>query len=81
MIELDVRDMPAPEPMQAALSELFKLEEGNIIHFHHIMVPQMLLPRLNNHFYEIKEEGDDVHLYICHKNDEESIKQIQALIG
>ena len=81
MIELDVRDLPAPEPMQAALSALFKLEEGEIIHFHHIMVPQMLLPRLNNHFFEIVEEGDDVHLYICHKNDETSVKQIQEIIG
>jgi len=81
MIELDVRDLPAPEPMQVALSALFKLEEGEIIHFHHIMVPQMLLPRLNNHFFEIKEVGDDVHLYICHKNDETSVKQIQEIVG
>ena len=81
MIELDVRDLPAPEPMQAALSALFKLEEGEIIHFHHIMVPQMLLPRLNNHFFEIKEEGDDVHLYICHQNDETSISKIKEIIN
>jgi len=81
MIELDVRDMPAPEPMQAALSALFKLQEGEVIHFHHIMVPQMLLPRLNNHFFEIKEEGDDVHLYICHKNDETSINKIKEIIN
>jgi len=81
MIELDVRDMPAPEPMQAALTELFKLEEGEIIHFHHIMVPQMLLPRLNNHFFEIKEDGDDVHLYICHKEDAASIETIKGLVG
>ena len=81
MIELDVRDLPAPEPMQAALSALFKLQEGEIIHFHHIMVPQMLLPRLNEYFYEIKEEGDDVHLYICFKNDETSIAQIKELVN
>ena len=81
MIELDVRDLPAPEPMQVALTALFKLQEGEIIHFHHIMVPQMLLPRLNEHFYEILEDGDDVHLYICHKNDEESISTIKGIIG
>ena len=81
MIELDVRELPAPEPMQTALTALFKLQEGEIIHFHHVMVPQMLLPRLNNHFYEIVEKGDDVHLYICHKNDENSIKQIQEIVG
>lgn len=81
MIELDVRDMPAPEPMQAALTALFKLNAGEIIHFHHVMVPQMLLPRLSNHFYEIKEDGDDVHLYICNKDDEESITKIKDILG
>jgi len=81
MIELDVRDLPAPEPMQVALSALFKLNRGEIIHFHHVMVPQMLLPRLNNHFYEMKEEDEDVHLYICHKDDAQSIAKIKEIVA
>lgn len=80
MIELDVRDLPTPEPMQVALSALFKLEQGEIIHFKHIMVPQLLLPRLNNHFYKMIED-DEVDLYICHKDDEESIMKIEGILG
>lgn len=80
MIELDVRDLPAPEPMQAALTELKFLDYGDIIHFHHVRVPKLLLPRLANHYFALSEV-DDVHLYICCKEDTESIKKITKMIS
>ena len=79
IIELDVRELPAPEPIQEALSALVNLKEGIIIHFWHRMKPEMLMPRLNNYYYEIKEE-DEVHLYICKKDDEASIIEIKAIL-
>ncbi|MDF1880220.1 DUF2249 domain-containing protein [Sulfurimonas sp. MAG313] len=80
IIELDVRDLPSPEPMQAALSALVKLKEGDIIHFHHRIKPDMLLPRLNNYFYEMIED-DEVHIYICKKDDALCQQSIKELIG
>ena len=80
MIELDVRDLPAPEPIQVALSALVKLHVGDIIHFRHRIVPQLLLPRLKTYYYEMIE-GDEVDIYICHADDKDSIEQIKRLIG
>jgi len=80
IIELDVRDLPAPEPIQEALSALVDLKEGVIIHFWHRMTPDMLLPRLLSYYYKMTEE-EDVHLYICHKEDKKSILKINELIG
>lgn len=80
IIELDVRELPAPEPIAEALNALVHLKEGLIIHFWHRMKPEMLMPRLNNYYFEMKEDDDEVHLYICKKDDESSICEIQALI-
>ncbi|PHR57518.1 MAG: hypothetical protein COA44_05605 [Arcobacter sp.] len=79
VIELDVRELPVPEPIAAALSALVHLKEGEIIHFWHRMKPDMLMPRLNDYYFEIKEE-DEVHLYICKKDDEASIATIKAMM-
>jgi len=80
IIELDVRELAAPEPIQEALSALATLKEGVIIHFWHRMTPDMLMPRLSQYYYHM-EENDEVHLYICQKEDEKSIMKISELIG
>ena len=79
LIELDVRFLSAPEPIQEALSALMHLEKGSIIHFWHRMSPDMLFARLNDYYYEMLEE-DEVHLYICHKDDKESILKIKEIL-
>jgi len=79
VIELDVRELSAPEPIQEALSALVNLQVGVIIHFWHRMKPDMLMPRLGSYYYEMKEE-DEIHLYICKKDDEASISKIKELI-
>lgn len=80
MIELDARELPAPEPFQVAIKALMKLQRGEAIHFRHRMVPMLLIPRLNEYFYEMVEE-DEVDIYICHKDDEASIEKIRGLLG
>ena len=80
IIELDVRELSAPEPIQEALSALVQLQEGVIIHFWHRMSPDMLLPRLENYYYEMIE-ADEVHLYICHKEDRDSILRIKDIMA
>ena len=80
MIELDTRELAAPEPFQVALSALVKLERGEIIHFKHRMVPMMLMPRLREYYFEMIED-DEVDIYICHKNDKDSIDKIQGILG
>jgi len=79
IIELDVRELSAPEPIQEALSALVHLKKGVIIHFWHRMRPEMLMPRLEAYHYKIKEE-DEVHLYICQKDDSASIAMIDTLV-
>lgn len=79
VIELDVRELPAPEPIAEVLSALVHLKEGIIIHFWHRMKPDMLMPRLSAYYYEILEE-DEVHLYICKKDDQTSILKIKAML-
>ena len=79
VIELDVRELPAPEPIQEALSALVHLKEGVIIHFWHRMTPDMLMPRLGEYYYEMIEE-DEVHLYICKKDDASCIAQIKTIL-
>ena len=79
IIELDVRELSAPEPIQEALSALVHLQAGMIIHFWHKMKPEMLIPRLSSYYYEMKEE-DEIHLYICKKDDETSISKIKILM-
>lgn len=79
MIKLDARDLPSPEPFQIAVSALSRLEVGEIIHFKHRMVPQLLMPRLSEYYYKMIE-GDEVDIYICHKDDETSIREIERLV-
>ena len=79
MIELDARDLPAPEPFQLGLSALMRLKKGEVIHLRHRMVPMLLIPRLKGYFYTIVEE-DEVDLYICHKDDEDAICEIRETL-
>ena len=80
VLNLDVRELSAPEPIQEALTALKSLQEGNIIHFWHRMVPDMLMPRLKDYYYEMRED-DEVHLYICKKEDEASILKINEILN
>ena len=79
VVDLDVRELSAPEPIQEALTALRHLDRGKIIHFWHRMTPDMLMPRLSPYYYQMSEE-DEIHLYICHKDDEASIIKIKELM-
>ncbi len=64
-IEIDCRELEAPEPLNLVVSKLPLLNETNSIKMLHRLKPQMLLNILNeNNFkYEIIEE--DTMVTIC----------------
>src|SRR5690606_9000415 len=52
-IELDVRALPMPQPMEAILHAIAKLKPNEILHVYHKRVPLHLLEELEGTPYEI----------------------------
>ena len=67
LVEVDVRDLPMPQPMMTILEAIEDLPDGNALFVHHKKVPMFLLPELNEQGmeYRIKELGqNEVQLLI-----------------
>jgi len=58
---LDVSDLAAPEPLEAALEAIQVLDSGDFLHFHHRQFPRLLFEQLQRHGfeYEVRESGDE----------------------
>jgi hypothetical protein len=66
-IELDCRELEAPEPMERVLNNLYKIDEQNYIKMIHRIEPMMLYPVLQNNGYShhtvLKNETVFIYIY------------------
>lgn len=69
MIEIDVRELPMPQPMVRILETLSRIEEGKALFVHHKKVPVFLLPELKERHFEhvLRHVADGVQLIIYRK--------------
>ena len=70
IIELDVRDLPMPQPMEQILETLPELDNGKILYVRHRRVPLHLLEEMENYDFSVKICGvseNDVRLIIHRK--------------
>ena len=70
-LEIDVRDLEMPMPMQNILIGIEKLEKNQALFVHHKRIPQFLLPELKkrNFSYVSKTVNADYTYLIVFKND------------
>jgi uncharacterized protein (DUF2249 family) len=69
-IELDVRALPMPQPMEVILQAATKLKPNEILHVYHKRVPLHLLEELEGTPYEIllcEYADDDIRLLISYE--------------
>ena len=78
VIDIDVRDLPAPEPLEVIVNALGALEMGSYIKMIHRQIPNMLLPILKNNGFKwiIRDLQDEVRVYIYIKTDKEIEKEL-----
>jgi len=78
-IYLDVRDLPAPEPLEAVVNALGEVDTGVYIKMHHRQRPNMLFPILKKNGFDfcIKERDDEVYIFIYLKSDRDLKKEIE----
>jgi len=69
LVEIDVRDLEMPLPMQNILLGIDKLSDGEALFVHHKRIPQFLLPELKkrNWQYIAKEINPDYTYLIVYK--------------
>lgn len=70
-VEIDVRDLPMPQPMMTILEALEKLKDGQALFVQHKKMPLFLLPELKERGYEyrIKEVADHHVQLLIFKNE------------
>ncbi len=80
-IHVDTRELPAPEPMETILRHLGDIRPGIYLEMRHRMRPQVLLNILkNNGFdYRIRENGEDIFVYIFRADDERTRQNVGVL--
>jgi len=64
-IEIDCRELEAPEPLNLVVSKLPLLNETNSIKMLHRLKPQMLLNILNENNFKYEIIEDDTMVTIC----------------
>ncbi len=57
--ELDVRDLPPPEPMQKTLERLEAMDDGQVLVQINDRTPQHLFPMLDERGYAYESTGED----------------------
>src|SRR5690606_1277147 len=70
IIQLDVRDLPMPQPMERILNTLPELDNGKVLYVRHRRVPLHLLEEMENYDFVVKLCGmsdGDVRLLIHRK--------------
>src|SRR5690554_5569480 len=71
-IELDVRDLPMPQPMMSILEALENLPQGQALFVQHKKVPVFLLPELRERGFSYRiKEIEDHHVQLLIFKDEE----------
>lgn len=70
ILQLDVRNLPMPQPMERILDTLPELDNGKVLYVRHRRVPLHLLEEMENYNFVVKLCGvseDDVRLLIHRK--------------
>ena len=72
VVVLDVRDLPAPEPLEKVLAMAEQLQKGNYFILLHRMEPCLLFPILkkNGFQYQVKQKAPDLFEIIVWHADE-----------
>lgn len=63
LVELDVRDLPPPEPMIKILESLSRVDENTVLVVHHHREPLMLYPKLEERGYTAISNKIDENYY------------------
>ena len=81
-IFIDVRDLPPPQPLEKIVDALGELDLGIYIKMLHRQRPNMLFPILKKNGFDflIKEESDEVLIYIFIKKDKELKKELEDVL-
>ncbi len=81
-IFVDVRELPAPEPLEVMVNTLGELEFGAYIKMHHRQMPNMLFPILtrNGYGYFVQKGEDEVFVYIYIKKDKQIKKELEDVL-
>lgn len=69
--ELDVSELPPPEPLEKILNSLKTLQKGDYLVVYHRRKPQLLYPKLKELSFVVSTEphGDGYHILIWHDSD------------
>lgn len=81
-ISIDVRDLPAPEPMEKIVNALGEVEIGTYIKMIHRQRPNMLFPILKQNGFDflVKEDGEEILIFIFSKKDKDLKKELEDVL-
>lgn len=76
--EIDVRDLPPPEPLERVLEALSTLNLGEVLIMHHRRDPCGLFPQLNGIEHRSRKLNDEhFEIFFFHQHDGQSLKAIE----
>lgn len=78
-IELDCRELEAPEPMELILKNLHRLDEHNYIKMLHRIEPMMLYPILEQNHYQYRTLIENIVIIYIYKPSLKLQEYIQCL--
>lgn len=79
--KLDVRKLPAPEPLAMIFNGLSQLKDGEILFVVHRQEPCALFPRLSGYNYKIHTKSPDLcEFYIWKQNDLIAEEEVKTLV-
>ena len=82
-IRLDTKELPSPEPMQAVINSLHKIDNFTYIKMIHRMEPKPLFNILKNNGFDyiVKFSSEqEIEIYIFKQKSEEIKKYIKGLL-